>query len=115
MFEADTLCQTVAMINKGKLIAIGSPTEIKQRLSNIVIIEVTVKEATRGLADDITSLEGVQRVDIVVNGVLQKSIIHSRVEIDIGDKITAIVGQSGIDSMVSRDPTLEEAYLNMLK
>ncbi|MEE8419263.1 MAG: ABC transporter ATP-binding protein, partial [Dehalococcoidales bacterium] len=28
MLEADTLCQTVAMINKGKLVALGSPAEI---------------------------------------------------------------------------------------
>lgn len=115
MFEADALCQTVAMINKGKLVAMGSPTDIKRRLSNIVIIEVTVKETTVGLVDVISRLEGVQRVETGVDGVLQKLIIHSKAEIDIKDSITTTVGQSGIESMISREPTLEEAYLNMLK
>ncbi|MFC2039000.1 ATP-binding cassette domain-containing protein [Chloroflexota bacterium] len=115
MFEADTLCQTVAMINKGKLVAIGSPADIKQRLSNVSIIEVTVKEIRPGLADELTSLEGVQRVDTGSDGLLQKFTVHASLGVDLNDEITAIVGQADIENIVNREPTLEEAYLNILK
>ena len=115
MFEADTLCQTVAMINKGKLVAMGSPTDIKRRFSNIIIIEVTVREAMKGLVTDISRLEGVRRVDMGADGVLQKLTIHTTVGIDIREQISAVASQAGIENMVSREPTLEEAYLNILK
>ncbi len=115
MFEADTLCQTLAMINKGKLVAMGSPTDIKRRFSKINVIEVTVKDAWKGLTEELAGLDGVQRVDMGADGVLHKLIIHTSVGIDLQVQISEIVGRAGIENMVSREPTLEEAYLNILK
>lgn len=115
MFEADTLCQTVAMINKGRLAALGSPTDIKQRLSNINVIEVTLKETWKGMADELSSLPGVKRVDSGADGVLHKLTIHITLGVDLRDQIAAVAGRAGIENMVSREPTLEEAYLNILK
>jgi hypothetical protein len=35
---------------------------------------------------------------------------------DLRDRITSVVGNTGIiENMVNREPTLEEAYLNILK
>ncbi len=115
MFEADALCQTVAMINKGKLVAMGSPADIKRHFSNIIVIEVTVKEVLKGLVEDISKLEGVRRVDIGVDGVLHKLTVHTTVGIDIQEQIAEIAGRAGIENIISREPTLEEAYLNILK
>ncbi len=115
MVEADTLCQTVAMINKGKLVAMGSPTDIKRRLSKVDIIEVTVKEAWKGLADELVKLNGVQRVDLGADGMLQKITIHVTVGLNLRDQVAAVADKAGIENIVSREPTLEEAYLNILK
>ncbi len=115
MFEADALCQTVAMINKGKLVAMGSPTEIKRRFSNITIVEVTVKEALGGLVNDISRLEGVRRVDTGLDGVLHKLTVHTSIGVDIQEQIAEMAGHAGITNIISREPTLEEAYLNILK
>jgi len=87
----------------------------KRHFSNIIVIEVTVKEALRGLADDISRLEGVRRVDMGADGMLHKLTIHTTVGFDIQEQISAVAGRAGIENMVSREPTLEEAYLNILK
>ncbi|MEE8414169.1 MAG: hypothetical protein V3R96_06415, partial [Dehalococcoidales bacterium] len=115
MLEADTLCQTVAMINKGKLVALGSPAEIKGRLSNVDIIEVTVKESGKSLIDELGKLDGVKRVDLGVDGILQKITVHVSLGLDLQEQVAAIADQAGIENIVSRQPTLEEAYLNILK
>ena len=115
MFEADALCQTVAMVNKGKLVALGSPTDIKRRFSKISVVEVTVKEDLKGLADELARLEGVQRVDLGADGVLHKLTIQTSIGIDLMEQITAIAGGAGIENIVNRELTLEEAYLNILK
>jgi len=115
MFEADTLCQTVAMVNKGKLVALGSPTDIKRRFSKITVVEVTVKEDLKGLTDELAKLDGVQRVDKGAEGVLHKLIVQITVGIDLREQITAVAVRAGIENIVSREPTLEEAYLNILK
>ncbi|MBA7704065.1 Vitamin B12 import ATP-binding protein BtuD [subsurface metagenome] len=115
MFEADTLCNTIAMINKGSLVALGSPTEIKQQFSKITIVEVTIREANRNIPEEITKVEGVERVDTGVDGAFQKLIISTKVGVELQEEITNMIGGDAIENIITRDPTLEEAYLNILK
>ncbi len=115
MFEADTLCHTVAMINKGKLVALGSPTEIKNKFSKINVIEAVVKEASRGLIDELGKMEGVERVDAGADGAFQKLIIHIKLGSNLQDRIADRVGRGNIENIATRAPTLEEAYLSILK
>jgi ABC-2 type transport system ATP-binding protein len=115
MFEADTLCQTVAMINHGKLMALGTPAEIKGRFARISIVEVTVKKASRELADQLAGLDGVQRVDMGADGALHKLSVHCAIGLDLRDRICEVIGRESVENVTAREPTLEEAYLNILK
>ena len=115
MFEADTLCHTVAMINKGKLVALGSPTEIKLRFSKINIVEVIVKDARRSLVEELGKISGIERVDAGADGAFQKVICHCKLGADLQGRISETVGKPSIENIVTRTPTLEEAYLSILK
>ena len=42
MFEADALCQRVAVINHGRIVALDSPEALKQHVSDLSIIELEV-------------------------------------------------------------------------
>ena len=115
MFEADTLCQTLAMINKGKLVALGSPAEIKHRFSKISIVEVIVRDARRSLVEELGKIGGIERVDAGADGAFQKVICHCKLGADLQERISDTVGKPSIENIVTRDPTLEEAYLSILK
>lgn len=115
MLEADTLCQTVAMINKGKLVALGSPTDIKTQFSKINVVEVVVKEANKGAIDDIGKFDGVERVDVGADGAFQKLTVSTKQGSSLQDRIAERVGRDNIENIITRDPTLEEAYLSILK
>ncbi len=115
MFEADSLCHTIALINKGRLVVTGSPTDIKHRFSKINVVELTVREVWPGLTEAIVAVPGVRRVDLGTDGILHKITVLTTVGLDLNERITALVPKSGvIVNIINRDPSLEEAYLNIL-
>ena len=59
MLETDMLCNTIALINKGRLVALGTPNEIKRNFSRVAIIEVVVNQTREGLEGELSSISGV--------------------------------------------------------
>ena len=114
MFEADTLCDSIAIINKGKLAALGTPSEIKGGFSRVKITQITLRAPMPELNDEINSLPAVQRVTERTEDALQQLIVHSSTDFDLKEYIQDKVAETDIDSLVVRDPTLEEAYLSIL-
>ncbi len=43
MFEADVLCDHLALIDHGQIVAEGSPSEIKRRISNVSVVEMQLR------------------------------------------------------------------------
>ena len=115
MAEADMLCDTIAIIDRGELAAVGTPGEIKRRFSRLGIIEVTVNRPREQLAADILEIEAVERVESAAEGPFQKLTISITFGADLRDTIVDAIGAENIESVVSRDPTLEEAYINILQ
>lgn len=115
MAEADMLCDTIAIINRGELAAVGTPGEIKRRFSRLGIIEVTINRPREGLAAGVSNIDAVERVESSGEGALLKLTISVRFGTDLREKIVEIIGPENIESLVSREPTLEEAYINILK
>lgn len=115
MLEADLLCERVALINKGKLVADGTPADIKRQFSGIRVIDVTLRVARRGLVEEIQALDAVQRVDVSMDGALQRLTIQVLPESDSRRQLTERIGLSNVETLVERDPNLEEAYLSILR
>jgi ABC-2 type transport system ATP-binding protein len=114
MFEADLLCQRIAIINRGRLVALGTPSEIKGQFSKVRVLEVQVAQLEPARLKDLRSVEGVQRVDVSVDGGMQRLTIQVGLHADARDKLGHILGDAG-DQLVEREPTLEEAYLSILR
>ena len=115
MAEADMLCDTIAIINRGELVALGTPNEIKRRFSRIGVIEVTVRRAREGLIDQVSEIHGVVGVNSIGEGAFQKLTISVDAGTDVRHEVSETIGADDIESLVVRDPTLEEAYINILR
>ncbi len=115
MAEADMLCDTIAIIDRGELAAVGTPSEIKRRFSRLGIIEVTVNRPREELVAEILEVDEIERVESLAEGPFQKLTISVTYGADLRDRIVETVGAENIENLVSRDPTLEEAYINILK
>ncbi len=115
MFEADQLCKTIAMINHGRLVTQGTPTEIKRGFRGNRVVEVEIREMRPGLVEELSALEGVERVDTDFESGLPRLMVQIGAGQGSDSRIVQVIGEDNIESRVSRDPTLEEAYLGILQ
>jgi len=115
MAEADMLCERIAIINQGKIVAMGTPSEIKRGFSGIRVIDVTVREPREGLADEVTRLDGVARADLGTDGAFQKLTVQVAPDCDLRPRLLDLIGETNVEALVEREPTLEEAYLSILR
>ena len=115
MFEADQLCDTIAIINNGALVALGTPRQIKQGFSKMNVAEAVIRAPRKGLVEELGGLEGVQRTTTRSDGPFQRVTLYTEVGINFNGRVQDLVGQDNLEQFVTREPTLEEAYISILK
>jgi ABC-2 type transport system ATP-binding protein len=115
MSEADELSTQLAIISRGKVIAFGTPREIKHTFSKIEVCEVLYRNAAINVTQLMQNIKEVQRANVVTDGPIQKLILHIVPNFEIKPEVKKIIGEPNIESIIMREPTLEEAYLNIIK
>ncbi len=114
MFEADQLCDEVAIINEGKLVARDTPAAVRRRFVTFRVVELAVREPDLALADRLQALPGVEHVRVGSDGALQTFSIRIPPDANLRSAVEETVGPDNVESLLQRDPTLEEAYLALL-
>jgi ABC-2 type transport system ATP-binding protein len=114
MFEADVLCDRLALIDHGVIVAEGSPSEIKRRISRLAVIEMQLRVLPPELVESLRTLSGVNSVVATQDGMLQRIIVQAEPEPGLHERVLALVDMEDVESMLEREPTLEEAYLHIL-
>ena len=108
--EADQLCDRIAVIDHGKIIALGTPQELKDSVGGDTLV-LTVTPGAADLSQLLTSLPGVTAV--TRNGETYR-VKCSKGESLVPKAVTA-AGQAGIDivgvSVIK--PTLDEVFLQL--
>jgi ABC-2 type transport system ATP-binding protein len=110
MEEADDLCQRVAIIDHGRVIALGTPEELKQSIPGGYVIRVHFDRPPDGLVDALRLL----------NGVTEVSVRDSTIDLYAdrgGPLIPAIVSaavdrQLGVTDVRISAPSLENLFLH---
>ncbi len=64
MFEADALCDRIAVINKGEIVAHGTPAQLKQNVAEGAVVEVEIFGIPEGTVDRVRELPGVSAVSV---------------------------------------------------
>ena len=114
MFEADVLCERLALIDHGEIVASGSPSEIKRRVSQIRVLELQLHEMPAGLVESITALAGVVGANASADGMLTRLTVQVRPDADVRPAVLGLIAEEQLESVLEREPTLEEAYLSIL-
>ncbi len=110
MEEADGLCNRVAIIDAGKIIAMGSPAELKSSIPGNDVISLVVEGKSEGLAGDLKSLPFVHRVTV------ERHNIH--VAVDSGSKnLAPLIEQADrsgakITSVSIHEQSLEDVFIH---
>ena len=115
MIEADLLCERIAVIDHGRLVALDTPEGLKQRFGHGQVTEATLRDASPELAERLQTVTGVTAVESEMEGAAQRIKVYSDVGRDIASALRTMAGADTLQSVVTREPTLEEAYLSLVR
>ncbi len=114
MFEADALCDRIAVINDGKIVALGTGTDLKAAVANRTIIEIetfgVAPEALEGLRADPDVVE----VNVEERDQSQILLVQSEHGTRITQRLLTLLGDTRVGKVVAREPTLEDAYVHLI-
>jgi ABC-2 type transport system ATP-binding protein len=115
MQEADELCDRIAIIDRGKVLACETPAALKRRLRSETVFHLEVAGLAPG-ADGLGALPGVARVCETgeAEGV-RKLAVGLREEPAIAGLIAAIVARGAtLVSLAKVEPSLEDVFVSLV-
>lgn len=117
MAEADELCDRLAIIDKGKLLALDTPAALKRRLQRDVIFNLKVSPIgpRPGRAEMIEAVPGVSKVTVAEkDGQTELNLILAADEALPGVLQHLAQRGSGLISLEKRAPTLEDVFVDLV-
>jgi len=115
MYEADAICDRIAIINKGELVAQGTPAEIKSGFGMGSVLDVVLRQPASELVPALEKIEEIEYVDVGAEGPYPKLTILTTDATLTRARIEALVGETNLERIALRAPTLEEAYLKLVR
>ncbi|HWQ84253.1 MAG TPA: ABC transporter ATP-binding protein [Anaerolineales bacterium] len=115
MVEADELCHQVAIINKGKVLACDTPSNLKRRLQRDAIFRLEVSPLNGLLPETIQSLSGVRQVvHLPQDGFSVLELILAEEPV-LGAVVNTLTSaEIRILNLQKREPTLEDVFVELV-
>jgi ABC-2 type transport system ATP-binding protein len=114
MFEADALCQRIAVINQGRIVALDTPEGLKRHVRDLSVIEVEMYGIGQELIDRIRQESFVDAVAVENRDQRQMLLVQTiRGAEAVPDLMAALEGVK-VGRVLVREPTLEDAYVRLV-
>jgi ABC-2 type transport system ATP-binding protein len=114
MFEADALCDRIAVINHGRIIALDTPSGLKSHVSDLNVVEVETFGLPNAMIEKLRGLPFVDALSVEDHDQKQMLLVQTtRGAEAVPDIMGAIDGQR-VGRVVVREPTLEDAYVRLV-
>jgi ABC-2 type transport system ATP-binding protein len=115
MAEADELCDRVAIINAGRVLACDTPANLKRRLQREAIFHLAVSPLRNGALADFGQLPGVRQV--VHTALDGRSDLQLILETD--DALSGVISTltshaATLLNLQKREPTLEDVFVDLV-
>ncbi|MGD2163516.1 MAG: ABC transporter ATP-binding protein, partial [Anaerolineales bacterium] len=114
MFEADVLCDRIAVINEGKLVAMDSPENLKRMVSDLSVIDIEVYGVPEDITNRVRALPFVDTVSIQDVDQKQALRVHTALGSEAVPQLMAELGSVRVGKVQVREPTLEDAYVRLV-
>ncbi|HUE98971.1 MAG TPA: ABC transporter ATP-binding protein [Anaerolineales bacterium] len=114
MFEADALCDRIAVINHGCIIALDTPGGLKTHVRDLNVVEVETFGAPESALDKLRALPFADSLSVEEQGQKQILLIQTaRGAEAVPDVMSALDGLK-VGRVIVREPTLEDAYVRLV-
>lgn len=114
MFEADELCDEVAIVNGGRIVAQGSPGDLKARASAGRVLEVEVYGLRDRSVDAIRAVAGVRGIAVDAHDHAHVLSVRLVPGAEITQDILRCLAGESVGKVATREPTLEDAYVELI-
>ncbi|MEP7358597.1 MAG: ABC transporter ATP-binding protein [Anaerolineales bacterium] len=115
MAEADELCDRVAIINAGRVLACDTPANLKKRLQNEAIFHLSVSPLQNGALAAFQALPGVTKaVHTAQDGQSALELVLASDDALGGVMATLTAHQAHILNLEKREPTLEDVFVDLV-
>jgi len=114
MFEADALCDRIAVISKGSIVAEGTPLDLKRGVAQGTVVEVEVYGVADEAVERVRRLGGVVTVAIEEREQAQVLVVQTEPDVELTQAILGHLNGSDVGRVSRREPTLEDAYVALV-
>jgi ABC-2 type transport system ATP-binding protein len=114
MFEVDALCKRVAVMNKGKILIMDTPSALKHLVANLEVVEIECFGISTELIAKIRSHPAVVAVNIEQLDQSQLVQIQAPAGAELLKEFLGMLDGTQVRKVVTRQPTLEDAYVNLM-
>jgi len=120
LWEAEQICDRIALLRKGKVIMTGTPSEIRSKVADLVNLSMVIANNLNGSAEKL--LEGVRSVKGVVTAQLERDSsngysqirVEGMKELDYNSLFQKIMSMNfQIRSIETSQASLEQAFLKL--
>lgn len=110
--EANLLCDRIAIIDHGKLVALDTPVDLKRRYGNTILEIETMLPPSQHLLEKLLAMQGISNV-IHNDKVLKVVMSGEDASTTTGQLITLVTQEASLKTISQREPNLDEIFLSL--
>jgi ABC-2 type transport system ATP-binding protein len=114
MFEADELCDRIAVIASGRIVAEGSPKELKSRVADGHVLEIEVYGLEDRAVEAVRDVDGIRSVSLEARDQAQILAVRAASGAEVTQAVLRCLDGATVGRIVTREPTLEDAYVELV-
>jgi ABC-2 type transport system ATP-binding protein len=116
MAEAEELCQRIAIINRGRIVALDSPEALKRRISGDSVIEACIQAGrVQVILDQLRVLDGKTVVELKNGSEPEIVSIRTPEPARVLGLLSPYLNPEYIQGLEVRNQTLEDVYVTIIK
>jgi ABC-2 type transport system ATP-binding protein len=114
MFEADELCDRIAVIAGGRIVAEGTPADLKSQVGEGTVVEVEVFGDAGPAVALVEALDGVRSAAVEERGQAQVLVVRAAPGHEVAQPVLGCLTDLRLGRVATREPTLEDAYVELV-
>jgi ABC-2 type transport system ATP-binding protein len=114
MFEADALCDRIAVIAQGRIVAEGTPADLKRTVADLTVVEIEAFGASEHVIERLRGVEGVASVAVEEREQAQLIRVQAASGLELTQPLLRELDGARVGRVAVREPTLEDAYVALV-
>jgi ABC-2 type transport system ATP-binding protein len=114
MFEADSLCDRIAVIAQRRIVAEGTPDDLKRTVADLTVVEIETFGASEHAIERLRGVEGVASVAVEEREQAQLIRVQAPSGLELTQPLLRELDGARVGRVAVREPTLEDANVALV-